>query len=78
MDLITDPSQYIVRVNWYHSVDVDYNYDKFNEVYIRVVEHFGLPNDERYNCNFYEGYVVFTFNDSKDALVCKLLLSDFL
>jgi len=75
---IINATKHLVRVNWYHSVNTDYNYDKFNNIYIIVMEHFGLPSNARYQCKFYEGYVIFVFNDEKDALMCNLLLSEYL
>jgi hypothetical protein len=40
-----------------------------------VLEHFGLPGD-KYTSHPTENAMSFIFHDAKDALLCKILLSD--
>ena len=47
----------------------------WNELCARVVEHFGLPGG-KYTSHPEEDWMTFTFNDERDCLMCKMLLSE--
>lgn len=47
----------------------------WNELCARIVDHFGLPGG-RYTTAVTEDEMRFQFKDSKDALICKLMLSE--
>lgn len=47
----------------------------WNEICARVVEQFGLPGD-RYTSHPEEDFMTFKFNDEKDYLMCKMMLSE--
>jgi len=47
----------------------------WNETCAMVLEHFGLPGD-KYTSHPTENAMSFIFHDAKDALLCKILLSD--
>lgn len=47
----------------------------WNETCADVVEHFGLPGD-RYTTEINENEMKFFFKDERDALLCKIMISD--
>ena len=47
----------------------------WNETCANILEHFGLPGD-RYITEITADYMHFDFNDDKDALMCRILISD--
>lgn len=47
----------------------------WNELCARIVEHFGLPGG-KYTTSVTENDMKFNFTDSRDALMCKIMLSD--
>ena len=47
----------------------------WNETCARIMEHFGLPGD-RYTTEINPDCMFFNFKDSKDALLCRLLISE--
>lgn len=49
----------------------------WNEITASIVEHFGLPGD-KYTTELTEDYMNFNFNDDRDGLMCKILVSDWI
>ncbi len=47
----------------------------WNETCAKILEHFGLPGD-RYVTEITADYMDFKFNESNDALMCRILISD--
>ena len=47
----------------------------WNETCADIVEHFGLPG-EKYVTEVNTEYMKFVFYDDRDALMCRLLVSD--
>ncbi len=47
----------------------------WNETCADIVEHFGLPGD-RYTTEINENEMKFFFKDERDALLCKIMISD--
>ena len=47
----------------------------WNETCAQIVDHFGLPGG-RYNTEVSSECMHFDFHNSKDALLCKILISD--
>lgn len=47
----------------------------WNETCASIVEHFGLPGD-RYTTEISAEEMLFFFKDEKDALMCRLLVSE--
>ena len=47
----------------------------WNETCANILEHFGLPGD-RYITEITADHMHFDFNDDKDALMCRILISD--
>jgi hypothetical protein len=41
-----------------------------------IIEHFGLPGD-KYTTELTENNMKFHFKDNKDALMCRLLISEY-
>ena len=61
-----------IRVNWYSDrQDAVW----WNEVCAMVLEVFGLPGN-KFIYHPYENYMEFLFASEKDAIICKILLSD--
>lgn len=63
-----------------HCVRIDWNLDDqgsiwWNEICAEVIEIFGAPG-KKYLYRPYIDYMSFEFASEKDALLCKLLLSD--
>jgi hypothetical protein len=48
----------------------------WNNVCADVVEHFGLPGN-KYTTEVSENAMKFCFRDEKDALMCRLLVSEY-
>jgi hypothetical protein len=47
----------------------------WNETCADIMEHFGLPGD-KYVTEVTTDYMKFIFRDDRDALMCRLLISD--
>ena len=47
----------------------------WNETCADIIEHFGLPGG-RYTTEVSTDYMKFIFHDDRDALMCRLLVSD--
>jgi hypothetical protein len=47
----------------------------WNETCVNILEHFGLPGD-RYITEITADHMHFDFNDDKDALMCRIMISD--
>lgn len=47
----------------------------WNETCAQIVDHFGLPG-EKYTTEVNENYMKFFFKDERDALLCKIMISD--
>ncbi len=47
----------------------------WNETCAQIVEHFGLPGG-RYKTEVGEDNMKFFFNDERDALLCKIMISE--
>lgn len=47
----------------------------WNEVCAQIVERFGLPGD-KYTTEVSADWMGFKFNDEKDALMCRLMISE--
>jgi hypothetical protein len=47
----------------------------WNEICANIIEHFGLPGG-RYVTEVNEEYMKFIFSDDRDALLCKIMISD--
>jgi hypothetical protein len=47
----------------------------WNETCANILEHFGLPGD-RYVTAITADHLHFDFNDDKDALMCRIMISD--
>ena len=47
----------------------------WNETCAQIMEQFGLPGD-RYTTEISPDEMIFNFNNSDDALMCKILISD--
>ncbi len=47
----------------------------WNETCADIVEHFGLPGD-RYTTEINENEMKFFFKDERDALLCKIMISE--
>ena len=64
-----------------HEVHIPWNNDKnqnivwWNKLCARIVEHFGLPGG-KYKTDLSSDWMKFKFYDEKDALLCKLMLSE--
>ncbi len=48
---------------------------QWNEICADIVEHFGLPGG-KYTTEVTEDYMNFNFQDDKDGLMCKILVSE--
>ena len=59
-----------VRVPWENQ-----NGTWWNETCANIMEHFGLPGG-KYVTNVNENQMDFIFFDDRDALMCRLLISD--
>jgi hypothetical protein len=68
---ISNPEQ-IVQVNWINGLNVA---SSWNEACARVLSVFGLPG-ERFYYRPKEDYMIFIFKSSKDAQLCRILLSE--
>lgn len=62
---------YPVKINWTNENGTIY----WNETCAMVLEVFGLPGN-RFVYKPYFDYMVFAFSNEKDAIMCKILLSD--
>lgn len=62
-----------VRVPW-QSYQSNY---WWNEVCARVVDHFGLPG-QKYTTEVSENELKFFFKDEREALLCKIMISETL
>ena len=49
----------------------------WNEICANVVEKFGLPGD-KYTTEVSQDSMKFFFHDEKDALMCRLLVSEYI
>lgn len=61
-----------------HIVDVPWNHQHniwWSEICAQIIEHFGLPGD-RYTSHPTEDNMSFIFKNNKDALMCRLLISE--
>ena len=47
----------------------------WNKICANIVEHFGLPGG-KYTTEVSEDYMKFFFNDERDALLCKIMISE--
>jgi hypothetical protein len=47
----------------------------WNEICARIIEHFGLPGD-KYTTEVSSDNMKFFFNDEREALLCKIMISD--
>ncbi len=47
----------------------------WNETCARIVDHFGLPGD-RYTTEVSENEMKFFFKDEREALMCRLMISE--
>jgi len=47
----------------------------WNETCANILEHFGLPGD-RYVTEISPDYMHFDFTDDRDALMCRIMISD--
>ena len=60
-----------IRVNWHSGSGSVW----WNETCAMVLEVFGLPG-HKFIYKPYEDYMEFLFSSEKDAIMCKILLSD--
>jgi hypothetical protein len=70
MDLIDNLTNYKVKVNWHAQNNL-----WWNETCAMVVEVFGLPGN-KFTFTPSVDFMIFTFKSTKDADLCKILLSD--
>jgi hypothetical protein len=49
----------------------------WNQVTASILEHFGLPGD-KYTTEITEDHMNFVFKDEREALMCQLLVSDYI
>jgi hypothetical protein len=70
---INNPAQ-IVQVDWGHGIDVAYGW---NEACANVLSVFGLPG-ERFYYRPKEDFMIFIFKSTKDAQLCRILLSEII
>ncbi len=63
-------NEYIVNVPWESQNNV-----WWNDICATVIEHFGLPGN-KYITNTSTEHMKFTFFNDKDALMCRLLISE--
>jgi hypothetical protein len=47
----------------------------WNETCANILEHFGLPGD-RYVTEITQDHMHFDFSDERDALMCRIMISD--
>lgn len=71
--LISTKQDYLhtVRINWKSKQDIIW----WNETCAMVLETFGQPG-HKFIYHPFEDYMEFLFKTEKDAILCKLLLSD--
>lgn len=60
----------VITVPWQNQSNI-----WWNETCANIVEHFGLPGD-KYTTEINENYMKFIFCDDRDALMCRLLVSE--
>lgn len=53
------------------------NQPLWTDVASLILEHFGLPG-YRYTTCIAEEYLIFSFNDDRDGILCKILISEHL
>ena len=61
-----------------HTVNVPWDSQHniwWSNICAQIIEHFGLPGD-RYTSHPTEDNMAFIFKNDKDALMCKILISD--
>lgn len=59
-----------IRVPWKNQSNV-----WWNETCARILERFGLPGD-KYTTEVSENDMKFFFNDEREALLCKIMISE--
>lgn len=64
-----------VKVSWRDNVAPEDWRADINEIYISVLQVFGLPG-ERFTCHPQINGVEIRFNSKKDTEICRLLLSE--
>ena len=71
-EFLNADSNKIVRLLWNDQ-------DKYwwNEVCAKVVDHFGLPG-QKYTTEVSENELKFFFKDEREALLCKIMISETL
>lgn len=47
----------------------------WNETCARIIEHFGLPGN-KYTTEITADWMSFFFNDEKEAMMCRILISE--
>jgi hypothetical protein len=65
-------SQNIIKINWQLGQD---NSKWWNSICADIMQIFGLPGD-RYTTHANVDYMTFDFKSKKDAMLCRILLSD--
>jgi hypothetical protein len=70
---INNPDQ-IVKVDWSHGINVAYGW---NDACAKVLGVFGLPGD-RFYYRPKEDFMIFIFRSTKDAKLCRILLSEII
>lgn len=63
-------NEHEVKINWNNQSGI-----WWNEACVSVVEVFGLPG-ERYTYHPTVEHMIFLFKNEKDAILCKILLSE--
>ena len=59
-----------IRVPWQNQSNI-----WWNETCAKIIEHFGLPGG-KYKTEVSSECMHFDFNNEKDALLCKIMISD--
>ncbi len=59
-----------IKIAWENHKSLDWN-----ETCARIVERFGLPG-EKYTTEVSVDYMKFFFKDERDALLCKIMISE--
>lgn len=59
-----------IKVPWENRSNI-----RWNEICARIIEHFGLPGG-KYQTELNTDYMCFSFVDERDALLCKIMISE--
>ena len=63
--------EHVVTIDWTHHEGVE----SWNITCAKVLEVFGLPG-QRYYYRPFDTHMTFTFKNKKDAVLCRILLSE--